>query len=424
MLLAYFLLTAPFGTAILFIGVEFFQLLSLVGITHVPWPNVMEIVFAFSAIIGLDIDIIAPVQCHLRLTSQQGHAITMLLPVILSAISIGGLRLWYYAFGKMSDENLKSRTNSVVRVVMLGLFFGYMKLVLTSLEAVACSSIERNDDIDRNIDWFCFAQGNTGDKVIAMMGTFALFVYGIGLPVVLCLVLRHYRDQVRNETEDAGVVVEVAKVFLLTYCDDRWWWSVFVLVRKFAFVFMVTFFQDVPILSLVFLVAVTGLSAAMQWYESPYFQDTDEDAEEVEPESTRSFSLFRHQTVDLILHGSIAATAILGVLMISISPTSDGRVGLGMFGLLVMIGSLVLLFIAAFRSFKNGIQHEDKLPDEGSMDESDGTSQDLESGLSEEGGEEDTKSPATHTVEVDDASVDGSVIDGSVVDGSEVDGFA
>ena len=385
-LVSYFILTAPFGTAVLFIGVEFLQLLSLVGITHVQWPKVMEIMFAFAAIVGLDIDIIAPMQCHFRLTSQEGHAVTMLLPLILSVTSICCLRLWY-AFGRMSDANLKSRMNSIARLVMLGLVFGYMKLVLTSFEAVACSSIQRTDEDglgDRGIDWFCFGGGNGGDKTIAIMGLVAFFIYGIGLPTGLCLMLRHYRENVRTDAQEAGVMIEIARVFLLTYCDDRWWWSVFVMARKLAFVLMVAFFQDVPILSLVFILIVTSFSATMQWKDSPYFQDTDEDVEGQEQQSKRSFSLFRHQTVDLILHGSIIATAILGILLTSISPTSDGRVGLGIFGLLTMIGSITLLLFAAFRSFKNRLDVE-KLSEQPAMDESDATILDLEGGIDEDG---------------------------------------
>jgi hypothetical protein len=363
-LATYFLLTAPFGTAVLFIGVEFFQLLSLVGNTHVQWPKLMDIVFAFAAIIGLDIDIIAPIQCHLGLSPQVNHFIVMLLPLLLGAISIGCVSAWHAIRQKRTEQDLSADFNSIARLLMLGLVFGYMKLVVTSLEAASCSSVqgENNKDgiVDLQIDWLCLADGSDGDKVVAFLGMIAFFVYGIGLPVALYIILRLYRDQVRTETEDTvtSVVLEVARVFLLTYCDDRWWWTVFVLARKLVFVLVVILFPDLPALSLVFIVIVVIASAAMQWKESPYYEDTADDAEGVDSDTVRSFSLLRHQTVDLILHGSLIAIAILGVLLIFISTASDGRVGLGLFGLVVMIGSMMLLIAAAFRACKTRLSAE------------------------------------------------------------------
>jgi hypothetical protein len=356
-LATYFLLTAPFGTAALFTGVEFFQLLSLVGITYVQWPKLMDIVFAFAAIIGLDIDIIAPIQCHLRLSPQVNHFIVMLLPLLLASISIGCVSLWHVIRKKRTEQDLSANFNSIARLLMLGLVFGYMKLVVTSLEAVSCSSVQGESDQD-GIDWFCLGEGSSGDKIVAFLGLVAFLVYGIGLPVVLYIVLHYFRDQVRTETEESSVVLEVARVFLLTYCDDRWWWTVFVLVRKLVFVLVVTLFPDLPILSLVFIVIVVMASAAMQWKESPYYEDTADDAEGVDSETVRSFSLLRHQTVDLFLHGSLIAIAILGIILIFISTSSNGRVGLGLFGLVAMIGSMLLLIAAAVHACKNRFSAE------------------------------------------------------------------
>jgi hypothetical protein len=362
-LATYFLLTAPFGTPVLFIGVEFFQLLSLVGNTHVQWPKLMDIVFAFAAIIGLDIDVIAPIQCHLELSPQVNHFIVMLLPLLLGVVSIGCVSGWHAIRRKRTEHDLLANFNAIARLSMLGIVFGYMKLVVTSLEAISCSFVQGGNDtddiVDFPIDWLCLAKGGDGDKLVAFLGLIAFFVYGIGLPVALYIMLRRYRDQVRLETgEPSSVVLELARVFLLIYCEDRWWWTVFVLARKLVFVLVVTLFPDLPVLSLLFILIVVIASAAMQWKASPYFEDTADDAEGVDTDTVRSFSLLRHQTVDLILHGSLIAIAILGILLIFISTSSDGRVGLGLFGLVVMTGSILLLIAAAFHASKNRFSAE------------------------------------------------------------------
>jgi hypothetical protein len=202
-----------------------------------------------------------------------------------------------------------------------------MKLVVTSLEAVSCSSIQGENDqggiVDLKIDWFCLVEGSGGDKIAAFLGLIAFFLYGNGLPVVLYVMLRHYCNQVWTGMEESSVVLEVVCVFLLTYCNDRWWWTVFVLVRKLVFVLVVNLFPDHPILSLVFIVMAVMVLTAMQWEESPYYEDTLDNAEGVNCETVQSFSLLHHQTVDLILHGSLILIAILGIILISILRTSN-----------------------------------------------------------------------------------------------------
>jgi hypothetical protein len=304
----------------------------------------------------------------------------MLLPLLLGAISIGCVSVWHTIRKKRTEEDLRANFDSVARLLMLGLVFGYMKLVVTSLEAISCSFVQGENDengfVDLQIDWFCLGKDSGADKIIAFLGLVAFVVYGIGLPVVLYIVLRRYRDPIRTETEDSSVLVDVARVFLLTYCDDRWWWTVFVLARKLVFVLVISFFPDLPVLSLVFIVIVTIVSAAMQRRESPYYEDTAEDAEGGDTITVRSFSLLRHQTVDLILHGSLITIAILGILLKLIATTSDGRVGLGLIGIIVMVGSMLLLVGAAFRACKNRFSAEtssDKTPSE--------TIPDLESGI-------------------------------------------
>jgi hypothetical protein len=314
MLATYFLFTAPFGTAVLLVGVEFFQLLSLVGNTHVQWPKLMDFVFAFAAIIGLDIDIIIPFQCHLGLSPQVNHFIVMLRPLLLALISIGCVSLWHVIRKKRSEQDLLADMNLIAQLSMLGLVFGYMKLVVTSLEAVSCSSIQGENDQNGitypQIDWFCLGEGSSGDIIVAFLGLVSFFLYGIGLPVILYIVLHHYRDQVRLESGASNsVMLELARGFLLIYCEDRWWWTLFVLARKLVFVLVVTLFTDLLILSLLFILIVVIASAVMQWKESPCYEDTADDAEGVDSEDVRPFSLLRHQTADLILHGSLIAIA-------------------------------------------------------------------------------------------------------------------
>jgi hypothetical protein len=335
----------------------------------------MDVAFAFAAIIGLDIDIIAPIQCHLGISPQVNHFIVMLLPLLLGATSLGYVSVWHTIRKKRTEEDLRANFNSLARLMMLGLVFGYMKLIVSSLEAVSCSSVQEENAV--NVDWFCLGKGSGSDKIIAFLGLVAFFVYGIGLPVVLCIVLRRYRDPIRTETEDSSVLAEVSRVFLLPYCDDRWWWTVFVLVRKLVFVLVISFLPD-PVLGLAFIVIATIFSIAVQWKESPYYEDTAEDSEGSETVTVRSFSLLRHRTVDLILHGSLIAIAILGILFNFIKTTSDNRVGLGLIGIIVMVASMLLLIAAACRAYQNRFSAETSSPKTPSE-----TIQDVERGVGE-----------------------------------------
>jgi hypothetical protein len=373
-LVAFFVITTPYCSAVLFIGVEYFQVLSLVGITLVGWPRIMEIIFAFAALFGIDLDIIAPMQCHFGISPQGSTAIILMLPVLLSIIGVFCIFL-SFAFGRVSKKDLRRNLKNILRMVCLGLFFGYQKLVLTSLEAVTCSTVQRlgeNGVEGREIDWFCFGDGDGKDKVFALLGLLGVAVYGLGLPTYLGYLLYHYHDDVEESTghiEDPTVLAEMAHLFLLPYQDDHWWWGAFVLARKFAYVNMVVFFRDAPILSLVFIEVVSLLSAAALWKQSPYCQDkTDDEVRKIEEENENINSrdnqhmtdeenefktgrkntlffktFFRNQTVDLVLHGSIILVVALGLLFVGLPDDSDARVGLGIMGLLVISPSLFYL---------------------------------------------------------------------------------
>jgi hypothetical protein len=205
---------------------------------------------------------------------------------------------------------------------------------------------------------FCLGEGSNGDIIVAFLGLVSFFLYGIGLPVVLYILLHHYRDQVWTGTDGSSVVLDLARVFLLTYGDDRWWRTVFLVVRKLVFVFMVTLFPDLFIPSLMLIVIVVMFSAGMQWKESPYYEDTADGAEGVDSEAVPSFSLLRHMTVDPILHGSLITIALFRIFLVFFSTTSNGRVGLGLFGLALMIGSMLLLIAATFRACKTALQQK------------------------------------------------------------------
>jgi hypothetical protein len=75
---------------------------------------------------------------------------------------------------------------------------------------------------DLQIDWSCLGKDSGSNKIIAFLGLNAFFGYGIGLPIIRHIVLRRYRYPIWTETVDFNIVIEVTRVFLLTYRDDRW----------------------------------------------------------------------------------------------------------------------------------------------------------------------------------------------------------
>jgi hypothetical protein len=348
---------APCCTALLFIGIEYLQLLFLLGITHVPWTGTLEQFYRFLGIFTLDINAAVPLQCYLNLNPQGEHVLILILPIIGLALPLFWIRAHLRKNWFTKAEGHAKRRRCANNFAC-GIFLGYAKLLLTSLEAMSCSTLQAGVFSEETIDWFCLSSGSTNEKYAAMIGAAGLIFYGMAYPM---WVVQHLnRAHAVNRKETAGEISSVPdkslfwtghKRFLRPFRPSAWWWTAFLLGRKFILVCGVIFFQDVPFLTLTFFLVLIIISQILQRCIPPYI-----DHEETSSENSKTRSIFRFKTVDMVLHACLIYATAFGLIFLLVSETADARVGLAILLLLVLIPSFLYLLLAACHCLSHGCQ--------------------------------------------------------------------
>jgi hypothetical protein len=348
-----FIKMAPCCTAILFIGIEYLQLLFLLGITHVPWTGTLEQLYRFLGIFALDLNAAVPLQCYLDLNPQGEHVLILTLPIIGLALPLLWIRVHLHKDWLTRDEG-RAKRRTCANNFAVWIFLGYAKLLLTSLEAMSCSTLQDGVFSEETIDWFCLSSGSTNERYAAMIGAAGLILYGMAYPV---WVVQHLKGAHATK-ETAGKISAVhdkslfwtaRKRFLRPFQPSAWWWTAFLLGRKFILVCGVIFFQDVPFLTLTFFLVLIIISQILQRCNPPYI-----DHEEINSENSKTRDIFRFKTVDMVLHACLIYATLFGLIFLLVSETADARVGLTILVLLVLIPSFVYLLLAACHCLSHG----------------------------------------------------------------------
>lgn len=350
-----FIKMAPCCTAVLFIGIEYLQLLFLLGITHVPWTGTLEELYRFLGIFALDLNAAVPLQCYLNVNPQGEHVLILILPIIGLVLPLFWIRAHLHKDWFTKDE-ARAKRKTCANNFAFWIFLGYAKLLLTSLEAMSCSTLQAGVFSEETIDWFCLSSGSTNEKYAAMIGAAGLVVYGMAYPV---WVVQHL-NSAHATKETAGDISAVAdksifwtgrKRFLRPFQPSAWWWTAFLLGRKFILVCDVILFQDVPFLTLAFFMVIIISSQILQRCNPPYI-----DYEETNSENSKTQAIFRFKAVDMVLHACLIYTTAFGLIFLLVSETADVRVGLAILLLLVLIPSFVYLLLAACHCLSHGCQ--------------------------------------------------------------------
>ena len=310
----------PCSISILWMGLEYLQLLYLLGITAIPWTSTLENLRGVLNIFGLDLDASFSLQCILGVSAHAERVWILLLPFLV----------WMTVFGL---SKLNQNMTKIVGWMAIGLHLGYSKLVLTSWEAMHCSS---------SASWFC--REHMG---VAVFGTIALVVYGTVLPVWLLCRLRK-----STSGDESYCPVWVHNFPFLSTC---WWWSGFWLLRKFIFVTIMARFSLAPhVILTTFLVALM-LSEMVQRSSNPSpFEDDGRCVTTVgnEDENQQKKNVwFRHATVDMVLQACFMLLTALSFVYLTVYPEDSGKqMTLDVFFLIVLVPSLVYWVLALFHT--------------------------------------------------------------------------
>ncbi|MGK3754109.1 MAG: hypothetical protein ACI8RD_006417 [Bacillariaceae sp.] len=281
-LLLQYLLPSCF-TPLVWWGLEYLQMLYLIGISSISWSPLADIVFRkFLPLFALDLNASFNVQCVMG-DNWQREA-DMLLVLSLPVIALILLTfLSKISSGRIIRDETVSRWMSVV------LYMGYLKLILTSLEVLDFPTSWSADDLS---SWV-----NSDPFYSTLGGLAGLLFYGVAFPSWFLQNLGRYyslthTDAQQQKDEPAGQDVEnngerskrssikkqakkkkdlfmTLGVFPTTLRPGAWWWPGLMMLRKFIFAMLLVVFDDASFLLLAIFLATHLLGFIAQQCYSP-----------------------------------------------------------------------------------------------------------------------------------------------------------
>jgi hypothetical protein len=389
-LVIYLLNVAPCCTAILFIGMEHLQILVLLGTVHVPWTRTIDNFYWILSVFVLDLEAAVPLQCHVGLPPQANHMLVLILPILFYLVPLVFFQV-HHARGKISRVIVKLRMRRVKNWLAIGLFFGTAKLLLTSFEAISCSSLQDRGHEENPIDWFCVSSGDIWGALGSVCGIAGFFAYGVACPwwVIHNLSITQEEDLihdfpvVRGGRHAPRDMNHWTRLFLRPFERASWWWTGFLLGRKCVLVTLIFLLQDAPFLTLTLIMILLVLSEIIQENKRPYAHDNEVNHQDDEPideevehhdgnpdevmmaqQPTRRH-LWKLSTVGLVLHCCLVFGIMLALIFLAISDEAKAaRVALTTMFLIVMVPSLIYLVVAACSCIRRDCRHSFPLYEE------------------------------------------------------------
>ena len=308
-------------TALVWWGVEYFQMMYLIGNVSIPWSPIAEFVFTrLLPIFALDLNASFSVQCIVSENWPQqeaaDHLFMLSLPLIFAIILIFLARI---------SGNRLVRDESVSRWMTLVLHMGYLKLVIASLQVLQLPKSWAADDL---------SSYTKSDPFYATVGGLAgLLFYGIVFPFWFVQSLSHYNrlnlalakvdapigssapheEHAENEERKRRLFIKRKQIkrkkelfmtlgiFPTTLGPNAWWWPGFWMLRKLLFAVLLVVFPNTPVLLLVVFLMILFLGIIIQQYSLPLAQEQNEQT------NGQKKNWYHVVTVDTVLQFCLAA---------------------------------------------------------------------------------------------------------------------
>ena len=328
-----FLLPVCFTTHVWW-GVEYLQMLYLVGISSVSWSPAAGFLFGrVLPIFAIDFNVSFSLQCLMDESWPQQEAADQLLVLSLPLIFFTIL-----IFLSKISRNRIIRAESVSRWMTVLLYVGYLKLILSSLEVLRLPSSWSADDLSV---WV-----NSDQFYSTLCGIGGLLIYGLAFPFwflqsifrynVVALALanadtqsiscvgqdkengerRHRDPRKKKYVKRKNELFLTLGVFPINLQHKAWWWPGIWMLRKFLLAIVLISFPDEQFLFLVVFLLMNLLNVIVQQYFLLPLGDRHCDASALSTKKWYSIA-----AVDTVLQLGLAA--FIGIALFSSWPVED-----------------------------------------------------------------------------------------------------
>ncbi|KAJ8604097.1 hypothetical protein CTAYLR_001751 [Chrysophaeum taylorii] len=297
--------------AVVAIGIDYLQVLSLFATADVEWPGVLQSLYASFAVFSFDVLDVFPPECSVSVAYTTRWLSIQFAPVCVAACA--GAVLWAYSFyvrrvyerrHRAMRGHLRRFRGRILSSLLYAFYFIYLFICKNTLDVLNCDVVASDDGETKTEDEYlasapdlvCWKKGSKQMNLVPLAAIFIL-IYVIGYPLFVMLLMSSPRshqlivdDQLlrmqRRGGYEPGLTSHLEQVALcraqLGMLYYRFkprvpWWAVLVVLRKMCMAIIMLLFRSSPTFQLAMLLLVLFTALVIQMRALPYVSPRDYD---------------------------------------------------------------------------------------------------------------------------------------------------
>jgi hypothetical protein len=277
--------------AILSVGVDYFQVLSILAMSNqVTWPEELQRLFNVFSFANLNLDLLAPECSYPKMPYENKWAFIMALPfnLCLFAFMTYFFKYCHKRFVQKRTTRLHSHGAALYGSVFVCCYYCYLYITKTALDIFNCSPTDppEGDPPKTYLEVVFVECGKPGGLHMKLLpaAIFFFVFFSLLFPFIIAVVLmRHSKkikeDQVLRAKETGNTratnpnCYDLRKKYRRLYYQfkpETYYWILVILARKFCIACAGLMFRRVPVFLLSFSLMVLFVSYSLQIRYQPY----------------------------------------------------------------------------------------------------------------------------------------------------------
>ena len=308
---AYTLKKKRVDVAVVAIGVDYAQVLSVFATTEIEWPSELQRLYSSIAIFSFDFLDVFPPECSISVEYDVQWLAIQFGPLGLAAACYAfyffrrSYLVWKYAHKKKEMfKRMRRLKGTITSTLLYGFYFIYLYMCENTLDPLNCQRIAAEDGatetkreyLSSEPNEVCWQEGEMQYTLVPIAVVF-VFVYILGYPLIIAALMypaetrRLIRDdqllrcQGRGRYEEGlteyldDVSLTRARLGMLYYRfkPDVPYWILFVVLRKMCMACITLLFHSSASFQLAMLLMVLFTSCVFQMKYLPYLSSSNHD---------------------------------------------------------------------------------------------------------------------------------------------------
>jgi hypothetical protein len=295
----YVLHTKDINVAILSIGVDYFQIVSLFSRARIAWPRAIKDLFRLFSFFNFNVDLAAP-ECiavfeydakWMIIQSVPLMAISLMLIAVLWKFLIKSLLRYVVktSHAQRGSRKLCRHAQGLIGLLFILIYYLYLNLTKYTLDIFNCNPTSppefENGELVTYLDATfeqCYVPGGMHERLVGL-AVLALLMYTLGFPLLTAFFLYRHREEAFNDqllrAQDIGknrkenpqweTRLMFGKLYYM-FKPRKFYWVIVIIFRKAAIAFTSLMFKKNPAFQLAMALLIMFTAYALQVLNRPY----------------------------------------------------------------------------------------------------------------------------------------------------------